>query len=305
MKWLNKNGDTHIDSFDFKKLPRLDKGNEAIRRAMLTNDEYEALYRGINMIEANLPPEFKFKTTDDLIRVGRNFDGGYLVSRADAEATDCLIGLGINDDWSFEKSFRDLKRVDVLAYDASVGQRFFIKSVLKSALRPWRLRRLFRSVRNLVDYRSFFLQQGVCHLEKFVGFDSINALPNNNHFVSLSSVFESVDYENIFLKIDIEGSEYRILETLIKYEYRISGLVIEFHDCDLHLDKVKKFVRESRLKLVHIHANNFAPICQRTKMPLVLEFTFSSNATTECEPTLPNLMDMPNNSQLPEITITI
>lgn len=44
-KWLHKNGETHIDGFDFKKLPRLDKGNEAIRRATLTTDEYEALYR--------------------------------------------------------------------------------------------------------------------------------------------------------------------------------------------------------------------------------------------------------------------
>ena len=47
MKWLNKNGETHIDGFDFKKLPRLDKGNEAIRRATLTNDEYETLYRAM------------------------------------------------------------------------------------------------------------------------------------------------------------------------------------------------------------------------------------------------------------------
>jgi len=47
MKWLNKNGETHIDSFEFKKLPRLDKGNEAIRRATLSNDEYESLFRAM------------------------------------------------------------------------------------------------------------------------------------------------------------------------------------------------------------------------------------------------------------------
>merc|ERR1712096_349070 len=38
IKWLNKSGETHIDSFDFKKLPRIDKGNEAIRRETLTNN---------------------------------------------------------------------------------------------------------------------------------------------------------------------------------------------------------------------------------------------------------------------------
>lgn len=47
IKWLRKNGETHTDGFDFKKLPRLDKGNEAIRRATLTNDEYENLYRAM------------------------------------------------------------------------------------------------------------------------------------------------------------------------------------------------------------------------------------------------------------------
>ena len=44
-RWLNKKGETHIDSFDFKKLPRIDRGNEAIRRATLTNEEYERLTR--------------------------------------------------------------------------------------------------------------------------------------------------------------------------------------------------------------------------------------------------------------------
>jgi integrase len=47
IKWLNKNGETHIDGFEFKKLPRLDRGNEAIRRATLTNNEYEKLYRAM------------------------------------------------------------------------------------------------------------------------------------------------------------------------------------------------------------------------------------------------------------------
>lgn len=53
MKWLHKNGETHIDDFDFKKLPRLDKGNEAIHRTTLTNDEYEAPYRAMRTYTAD------------------------------------------------------------------------------------------------------------------------------------------------------------------------------------------------------------------------------------------------------------
>ena len=38
-KWLNKNGETGIDGFDFKKLTCLDKGNDVIRIGTRTNDE--------------------------------------------------------------------------------------------------------------------------------------------------------------------------------------------------------------------------------------------------------------------------
>jgi integrase len=47
IKWLYKQGETDLQGFDFKKLPRLDKKNDAIRRATLTNDEYKALYQAM------------------------------------------------------------------------------------------------------------------------------------------------------------------------------------------------------------------------------------------------------------------
>lgn len=52
MRWLHRKGETHIDSFEFKKLPRLDKRNEAIRRATLTNDEWKQLYRAMRSYTA-------------------------------------------------------------------------------------------------------------------------------------------------------------------------------------------------------------------------------------------------------------
>jgi len=38
--------------------------------------------------------------------------------------------------------------------------------------------------------------------------------------------------------MDIEGGEYRILDNLIKHQDKICGIVIEFHDIDLHLEKI-------------------------------------------------------------------
>lgn len=39
MSWLYKNKETRIEAFDFKKLPRIDKGDEALRRSSFTDEE--------------------------------------------------------------------------------------------------------------------------------------------------------------------------------------------------------------------------------------------------------------------------
>ena len=52
VKWLYKNGETHIDGFDFKKLPRIDKKDDAVRRQTLTNVEYIALIRSAKKYSA-------------------------------------------------------------------------------------------------------------------------------------------------------------------------------------------------------------------------------------------------------------
>jgi hypothetical protein len=256
------------------------------------------------MIKAILPKKLNFKTTDDLIRIGRANDGGYLVSTADIIASDCLVGLGISDDWSFEEHFKSLNNVEVVAYDASVGKKKFLRDIIKSVLRPWRVRRLARAIKTLIKYQSFFNTKGAAHVEKFVGFDSIECLPRNNYFIHLSEILNNLDKKNVFFKIDVEGSEYRLLQTLLDYSEKISGCVIEFHDCDLHLEKIEAFVNSFELKLVHVHANNFSPICQKSKLPLVLELTFSKNGTNEKILALPNTADMPNNPKEFEIELS-
>jgi len=47
--------------------------------------------------EKFLSPKKKY----NLIRLGRNFDGGYLVDKQSIKQTKTFISLGINDDWSF------------------------------------------------------------------------------------------------------------------------------------------------------------------------------------------------------------
>ena len=52
-----------------------------------------------------LPKEFKPKYEYDLIRLGGNFDGGYLVERNSIQNSKSLITLGLGYEWRFEKEY--------------------------------------------------------------------------------------------------------------------------------------------------------------------------------------------------------
>jgi hypothetical protein len=253
-----------------------------------------------NTIKAQLPSFFSFNTPNDLIRIGRNFDGGYLVSKSDIDRSEILIGLGINDDWSFEEDFLHRKKVDVFAYDASVNERYFFKQLIKSVIRIDNIKLLGHWLKVILKYRRFFSQKNVRHIQKFVGLNS-----ENKSYCTFEDVLNKIDNDKIFLKIDIEGSEYRFLDDIVKNEDRITGMVIEFHDCDIHLQEIEGFINKFSLKLVHIHANNFSPIRKDDDLPLVLELTFSKYADTFEKIKLPHQLDMRNNKYFSEVEISV
>jgi hypothetical protein len=253
-----------------------------------------------NNIKAQLPSFFSFNTPNDLIRIGRNFDGGYLVSKADINRSEKLIGLGINDDWSFEEDFFHRKKVDVFAYDASINERYFFKQLIKSVIRVDNIKLLAHWFKVILKYRRFFSQKNVHHIQKFVGLNT-----ENKSYCTFEDVLNKIDNKNIFLKIDVEGSEYRFLDDILKNEDRITGMVIELHDCDIHLPEIERFINNFSLKLVHVHANNFCPISKDDGLPLVLELTFSKYANKFNKIKLPHKLDMPNNKYFNEIEILL
>ena len=50
-----------------------------------------------------LPKNFKPKNEYNLIRLGQNNDGGYLVEKYSLDEAKSLISFGLSYDWSFEK----------------------------------------------------------------------------------------------------------------------------------------------------------------------------------------------------------
>jgi len=251
-------------------------------------------------MKVRLPNFFSIKQATDLVRIGRDYDGGYLVSKSDIQKTDVLIGLGINDDWSFEEDFLNENKVSIYAYDASVSKNLFLKQLIKSAKRIYKLKNFVHRLNVFLGYKKFFSQPNVNHIQKFVGLNC-----KSNQHCTFMDVLTQVDSNDIFLKIDIEGSEYRFLHDIVANEERITGLVIELHNVDIHLNEIENFINRFSLTLVHVHANNSAPIRADDDLPLVLELTFSKYSNNFKEPKLPHNFDMPNNKNCSEYEIFI
>ena len=124
---------------------------------------------------------------------------------------------------------------------------------------------------NIFNYKFFFSRSGsFFYKQRIVGKEdnylllgetNINKIINNNNLKN-----------NFFLKVDIEGNEYEILEDIISFSSYINGLIIEFHDVDLNLNKIINFINSIDLKLIHIHPNN--SINYRNNIPPCLEFSF-------------------------------
>ena len=57
------------------------------------------------MINIQLPQNLNYLSpfvVENLIRVGRDYDGGYILPDDVIPKADCLISMGLSNDWSFE-----------------------------------------------------------------------------------------------------------------------------------------------------------------------------------------------------------
>jgi hypothetical protein len=67
-----------------------------------------------------LPKELKPKHQYELVRLGKDNDGGYLVEKFSVLNSRGLVSFGLNLDWSFEKDFRLLNQSAIHCYDHTV-----------------------------------------------------------------------------------------------------------------------------------------------------------------------------------------
>ena len=260
---------------------------------------------------------------DDLIRIGKANDGGYIVRSQDIANTKNLISLGISFDFSFEEEFvKKNKKINISTYDGSVGFRYYFKRC-KYRIKFFVLKPNKKNFLNVIDGLKSFLEFAIFfkfnlfsrikHVEKFVTSDisvfkdfekSYGYKPESIKFTDIISK----NLSSVFLSIDIEGGEYDLLDQICKYSNNLTGLNIEFHNVQENLEKIETFVKNCNLLLIHTHINNFGPIIKG--IPSVVELSFSRNleknkqGNSRLTNYLPIDLDQPNNTNGVDYLVT-
>jgi hypothetical protein len=236
---------------------------------------------------------------DDLIRLGRDEDGGYVVSARTIDTADVLVSLGVNDEWSFEDAFCARRpEAGVYAVDGTVSAATFedrrtthaFKAV-QSALhfrryltrhhgeiaRKWG--RTAREFRRLFDQPGrHFVRSMICDSERL----GLARDPERSE-ITWDQLVGRIDAERVtrtpsklFVKMDIEGAEYRVLPMMVRDAARITGITIEFHDTDLLWERLYEDVQLllQQFVVVHAHGNNYMPLNAGSTLPRALEVSF-------------------------------
>jgi hypothetical protein len=253
-----------------------------------------------------LPKIFKPKNEYDLIRLGQDNDGGYLIEKNSLSDAKSLISFGLSYDWSFEKKFFSIKGCPIHCYDPTIKYSSIKKFSRRSIANLFKIKNLLNknllkhNIDNIFlynDYKKFFSNK-VVHYESSIGI--------GRNKVNFSELINRIKLYPIFLKIDIEGSEYRILDDILKYQDKIAGLVIEFHNVDLHKDIISDFIKKFDLSLCHIHGQNPSgtDYLDKNNDPIQVEMTFSNTKNIlSTNPKIPHLLDQPADFRFQDVKL--
>jgi len=191
-------------------------------------------------------------------RVGKSNDGGYVIAKLPG-SYDLLLAGGVSDDISFEMQFLDMHPgLKCYAFDGTV------KSLPQQNSR--------------------------------ITFVNKNLAPVNSETTTNMREYMT-DKHDIFMKMDIEGHEFRVLPMLIEHNSirAIKQLVVEIHspaDIQMFPDYFKGLsdIKNSDMfqlfenlnkthTLVHFHANNACnmSVVEGIKLPHVFELTYIRN----------------------------
>lgn len=231
------------------------------------------------------------RTYPSMIRLGRDRDGGYVVPEDQIRHCSLLISLGLSDDVSFDRDF--LARnpgTRLIGIDSRVNGWFLARRLLTSSVKAVkytltgnRLKRRFNTdgVRDCVALPLLYRDPNV-RLRKWVGRESGPERITLSEILALSP---DAGVHDVFLKMDIEGTEYEIVPEILRNARRIRCIAAEFHYLDTQTADFNKAMRtlSDQFVVVHIHGNNWGAYDAGLEFPVAVEITLLNRDAFEGE----------------------
>jgi hypothetical protein len=204
---------------------------------------------------------------EDLTRVGGFKDGGYLVPLGYLRNLKTFVNFGVGEDFDFEIELRRSYGVlKILSFDSLVSTNYFMIHFLKGLIKVF----LFRSKTRVVFQRLILLL-------KFVYFYSLSSkvkffkvkIDEFNAEAILSDL-----PQNSAIKVDIEGGEYAILNTICTHKSKLNFIILEFHSIQLNEITILNFIKNlgSEFFIAHLSINNWNS--DINLLPQTIEVTF-------------------------------
>lgn len=162
-----------------------------------------------------IPREWRPIPVVDELRIGGQFDGGYVVPARVLRETDTLLSFGVSDNWTFEEEFcKRRSGIRLLAFDCNIGGRFWLKRFVAPALAAT-LRFRFSSLSKITDwvrFKWFFSRKNrELRLRKIVYANRISAFIKE---IEATHVVTHIDANN-FSGIDDRGDRITLEMTFI------------------------------------------------------------------------------------------
>ena len=242
-----------------------------------------------------------------LVRIGGPYDGGYVVPLDAVTAADALLSFGLAHNWTFERDFAKYNpRAAIRCYDHTVSTFTTIEHSIGQLFRFFARQDMsyLRKAFTWLDHPLFFRGRNVHFRQRIWCDHQFGSATVDDAFARLPSG------SRVFAKVDVEGSEYRIMDDLLRHATDIVALAIEFHDVDILPERFNEMTDAIKrdFEIVHFHANNqggLAPF----HFPNAPEITFLNKRCFDAVPT-PSLktypvagLDAPNQPRFPDYKI--
>lgn len=227
----------------------------------------------------------------ELKRLGKDYDGGYIVPVLALNAADVLMGYGIANDISFEEQFSLQYNKPSYGFDCGTDK---INS--KSEL--------------------FHLVKECIATDNFLN----NKEKSSHNITTFTQQLQNLSLMNkkLFIKMDIEGAEYNAFKDIYQYHDNITGIVLEVHFNHRNPDSLEEVISliyrlNKNFVLVHVHANSCVKAKEATfitsnafgRIPAVIELSYVNknlvkNYTIAEDQSHPTKLDMPNSPDMEE-----